>query len=334
MNFDLPKDLADYLVELDDFIEKKIKPLRERGRQHPLLRSPPRRRAHRLGPRRPAVGGLGSAAREGAQAGRRRRPLSLSVPEGIRRQRRHQPRHGRHPRALRGERSRPAQRPAERTLDRRQQRRPDADDSSRHRRAEERVDSGDARGPARLCIRHHRAGSRLRRNAHGNGRAARRRRLGHQRRQDLEHRHSQGEIRPDLRAHQRQSRRRRRHHRIPDADELEGLQGRRDDVDVQHADRPRPHLADGRARAERRDLRRRRQGSRRGADVLQREPHPPGRVEPRRRAVLHQRIGRVREGAQAVRQAAVGEPGDPVPARRAADAVRDAARADPQDGVA
>ncbi len=27
MNFDLPKDLADYLVELDDFIEKKIKPL-------------------------------------------------------------------------------------------------------------------------------------------------------------------------------------------------------------------------------------------------------------------------------------------------------------------
>ena len=41
----------------------------------------------------------------------------------------------------------------------------------------------------------------------------------------------------------------------------------------------------------------------------------------------------VREEPQAVRQAAVGEPGDPVPARRTADAVRDVARADPQDRV-
>ena len=36
------------------------------------------------------------------------------------------------------------------------------------------------------------------------------------------------------------------------------LQGRRDDVDVQHADRPRPHLVDERARAARLDFRRRR----------------------------------------------------------------------------
>jgi alkylation response protein AidB-like acyl-CoA dehydrogenase len=35
-----------------------------------------------------------------------------------------------------------------------------------------------------------------------------------------------------------------------------------------------------------------------------------------------------------IRQAARGQPGDPVPARRAADSVRDAARADPQDRVA
>ncbi len=42
---------------------------------------------------------------------------------------------------------------------------------------------------------------------------------------------------------------------------------------------------------------------------------------------------RVRQGASAVRQAALDEPGDPVPARRAHDAVRDAARADPQDRV-
>ncbi len=119
-----------------------------------------------------------------------------------------------------------------------------------------------------------------------------------------------------------------------DADEFAGLQGRRDDLDVQHADRPRPHLADGRARAARRDLRRRRQRPAGGAAFLQREPHPAGGVEPGCRAVLHQRIGRVREGAQAVRQAAVDQSGDPVPAGRTADAVRDAARADPQDGVA
>ncbi len=29
MDFDLPKDLADYLVELDDFIEREIKPLEQ-----------------------------------------------------------------------------------------------------------------------------------------------------------------------------------------------------------------------------------------------------------------------------------------------------------------
>ena len=27
MNFDIPKEIADYLVELDDFIEREIKPL-------------------------------------------------------------------------------------------------------------------------------------------------------------------------------------------------------------------------------------------------------------------------------------------------------------------
>ncbi len=27
MDFDIPKDLADYLIELDDFIERQIKPL-------------------------------------------------------------------------------------------------------------------------------------------------------------------------------------------------------------------------------------------------------------------------------------------------------------------
>ena len=30
MDFDIPQDLADYLKELDDFIEREIKPLEER----------------------------------------------------------------------------------------------------------------------------------------------------------------------------------------------------------------------------------------------------------------------------------------------------------------
>ena len=42
---------------------------------------------------------------------------------------------------------------------------------------------------------------RLRRHAHGDDGRARRRRLGHQRREDVEHRHPQGAVRPDLRPH-------------------------------------------------------------------------------------------------------------------------------------
>ena len=40
-----------------------------------------------------------------------------------------------------------------------------------------------------------------------------------------------------------------------------------------------------------------------GPALLQREPHSPGGIEPGRRAVLHRRVGRLREGAQALRQA-------------------------------
>ena len=64
--------------------------------------------------------------------------------------------------------------------------------------------------PARLRLRHHRAGARLGRHAHGDPRRARRRRVGDQRREDVEHRDPQGAVRPDLRPHQRQARRRRR----------------------------------------------------------------------------------------------------------------------------
>ena len=46
-----------------------------------------------------------------------------------------------------------------------------------------------ADGPRGLRVRHHRARARLRRHVHGDHRRARRRRVGHQRREDVEHRH-------------------------------------------------------------------------------------------------------------------------------------------------
>ena len=49
-------------------------------------------------------------------------------------------------------------------------------------------------------------------------RRARRRRLADQRREDLEHGHPHGALRPHLRAHERQGGRRRRHHRLPRPD--------------------------------------------------------------------------------------------------------------------
>ena len=54
----------------------------------------------------------------------------------------------------------------------------------------------------------------------------------------------------------RQGRRRRRHHRVPGPDQEPGLRDRRVPVDLQHAHRPRPHPAHRRARAAQRDLRR------------------------------------------------------------------------------
>ncbi len=47
--FEIPGEITDYLAELDDFIEREIKPIEARERQYPLLRSPPRARPDRLG---------------------------------------------------------------------------------------------------------------------------------------------------------------------------------------------------------------------------------------------------------------------------------------------
>ena len=111
------------------------------------------------------------------------------------------------------------------------------------------------------------------------------------------------------------------------------LHGRGVPVDLQHAHRPRARLVHRRARAGQCHPRHRRPRPADRPALLQREPHPPGRLQPGRRAVLHRPLGGVRQGQGAVRQAAREQPGDPVPAGRAADAGRDAAGAHPQDRV-
>ena len=87
---------------------------------------------------------------------------------------------------------------------------------------------------------------------------ARRRRVGDQRREDVEHRHPRRAVRPDLRPHER--RRPATGAASPRSScpiDEPGLRDPRVPVDVQHADRPRAHPAHRRARAARGDLRRR-----------------------------------------------------------------------------
>ena len=141
MDFTLPEDLRDYLAELDEFIEREIKPLE---RQDDNIRFFDHRREDaRTDWDR---GGLPSREWEALLAearapGRRGRPLPVRVPEGVRRPGRHQPGHGGDPRAPGPQGPRPALRPAERARDRRQQRRPAADAALRQRRSRRRSGS-------------------------------------------------------------------------------------------------------------------------------------------------------------------------------------------------
>ena len=73
-----------------------------------------------------------------------------------------------------------------------------------------------------------------------------------------------------------------------------------------------------RASRRRRAVRRGRPRPGTGAALRPREPHPPGSVVTRRRAVLHRRGRRVRQQPDHVGQEAVGQPGHPVPPRRVA----------------
>ena len=217
MDFELPADLVELLARLDDFIENTIKPLENSDdniRFFDHRREDARTDWDRGGlPNEEWEQLLHKTKRLADEAGFYRYPFA----ERVRRDGRHQLRHGRHPRASGGERSGPAQRPAERALHRRQQRRPAAHARIRHRRAESRVGGRSGRGPQGLCLRHHRTRSRLRCHAHGNQRSAGRRRVGDQRREDLEHGHSQSQVRHGHGPDQRQGRRRRRHHGFPHA---------------------------------------------------------------------------------------------------------------------
>ena len=121
MDFALPQDLVDYLAELDAFIEAEIKPLEQADDN---IRFFDHRREHARTdwdnqglPRQEWEALLAEARR----AGRRRRPPALRLAGGVGRQGRHQPRHGGDPRAPGRQGPRPAQRPADRAFDRRQQ---------------------------------------------------------------------------------------------------------------------------------------------------------------------------------------------------------------------
>ena len=163
MDFEIPAEIQATLDALDEFIEREIKPLEAAGRQHPVLRPPPRVRPHRLRGRRHPPRRLGGAARARCAAAPTRPagcagrcPAEYGGHDAINLEmaiiREHLADQG--PRA--------AQRPAERELDRRQL--PDRADDARLRHATSRsarVDAGLPRRHAAAGLRPHRAEPRL-----------------------------------------------------------------------------------------------------------------------------------------------------------------------------
>ena len=174
-------------------------------------------------------------------------------------------------------------------VDRRQQRRPAADDqrtAPTSRRPSGSTTSPKGAGASRSASPSPTHGSdATHMETH---RRPRRRRVDHQRREDVEHRHPRRAVRPDLRPHERQapatataSPRSSCRPNSPGFEIVEFLWTFNMPTDHAHI-----RLTDVRVPAQR-DLRRRGRGPAGRAALLQREPHPPGRVEPRRRAVLH-----------------------------------------------
>ena len=224
--------------------------------------------------------------------------LRFAWPKEYGRQRRLQPGDGGDPRAPGRQGPRPAQRPAERALDRRQQ--PLHHHVQGFREPEQRALH---RGLHHRRISHRlrpdRAGPRLRRHPHGDPRRAqgakRRPRLADQRREDVDHRHA--------RRHYiaRSSPAPRGRTATPTASPASSCrptasrrEGRGVPVDLQHADRPPARQLHRRLGCRRRAVA---ASSARacGRPVLRApEPHPPGGVVAGRGGLLHQREREVR----------------------------------------
>ena len=148
MDFDIPEDIQQLLKDLDAFIEAEIKPLEE---QDDNIRFFDHRREYARTdfenggvPRKDWEALLAEMRRRADKAGL----PALRHPGEVRRPRRHEPGDGDHPGAPGGEGPGPAQRPAERVVDRRQL--PDDQDvgALRQRGAEE-ASSSTACSPAR-----------------------------------------------------------------------------------------------------------------------------------------------------------------------------------------
>ena len=207
MDFSIPKDVADYLVELDDFIEKVIKPLEKQERQYSLLRSSPRMGAHRF---RTSAGCRATSGKRcwARCAGAPTRPGTIAL------------------RCRKNSAARTA--PISRWRSFASTWRPRASGLHNDLQNESSVvgnfptvlmfrDFGTEEqkknypgildGTMRRCVRPHRAQSWLGRDLDGNARRERRRWLAHQRREDVEHGRARRDPRFGFRAHQRQGRR-------------------------------------------------------------------------------------------------------------------------------
>ncbi len=164
MDFTIPENIKTLLADIDGFIEREIVPLQAEDDNERFFDHRRRMGAHRFRAGRPCRARIGGAAARDAPARRRGRLPAPRPAGGVRRPQHRQPRHGDHPRASGGQGARPAQRPAEREL-RRRQFPAGADDARlRHRGAEEDHPARHARRHGAPRLRPHRAQARLRRD--------------------------------------------------------------------------------------------------------------------------------------------------------------------------
>ena len=85
MDLELPADLVAYLAELDEFIEREIRPLQEADDNVRFFDHRREDAPHRLGPWRAPEPGVGGPADGGSAPGGRSRSLPLPLPGCVRR---------------------------------------------------------------------------------------------------------------------------------------------------------------------------------------------------------------------------------------------------------